>query len=174
MPQWIVTSGSKETECLYTRYPIVARRAWPLGRVRRASKGILHTNQVLIKRIRTHGKHIKKISPKWVDGPFHIVRKISDVNWEITDSKGSHRIYHSNLMMGAGTRKEPVISRTDADTEEVEATYMPRLYEVTIPQLPITSTIQVPDSTRLIFTATSSPRHAEMRPPNVVFCARVD
>ena len=34
---------------LYTRYPIVARRAWPvgcaqpLGRVRRASKGILHT-----------------------------------------------------------------------------------------------------------------------------------
>ena len=25
---------------LYTRYPIVARRAWPLGRVRRASKGI--------------------------------------------------------------------------------------------------------------------------------------
>ena len=31
---------------LYTRYPIVARRAWPLGRVRRASKGILHTNRV--------------------------------------------------------------------------------------------------------------------------------
>ena len=30
--------------CLYTRYPIVARRAWPLGRVRRASKGILHTS----------------------------------------------------------------------------------------------------------------------------------
>ena len=29
---------------LYTRYPIVARRAWPTGRVRRASKGILHTN----------------------------------------------------------------------------------------------------------------------------------
>ena len=29
---------------LYTRYPIVARRAWPLGRVRRASKGILHTS----------------------------------------------------------------------------------------------------------------------------------
>ena len=36
---------------LYTRYPIVARRPWPtgcidqpLGRVRRASKGILHTN----------------------------------------------------------------------------------------------------------------------------------
>ena len=35
-------------EHLYTRYPIVARRAWPagfvehLGRVRRASKGILH------------------------------------------------------------------------------------------------------------------------------------
>ena len=32
---------------LYTRYPIVARRAWPtgcIGRVRRASKGILHTN----------------------------------------------------------------------------------------------------------------------------------
>ena len=31
---------------LYTRYPIVARRAWPvqpLSRVRRASKGILHT-----------------------------------------------------------------------------------------------------------------------------------
>ena len=32
------------TLTLYTRYPIVARRAWPLGRVRRASKGILHTN----------------------------------------------------------------------------------------------------------------------------------
>ena len=29
---------------LYTRYPIVARRAQPLGRVRRASKGILHTS----------------------------------------------------------------------------------------------------------------------------------
>ena len=35
---------------LYTRYPIVARRAWPagfvqpLGRVHRASKGILHTS----------------------------------------------------------------------------------------------------------------------------------
>ena len=28
---------------LYTRDPIVARRAWPTGRVRRASKGILHT-----------------------------------------------------------------------------------------------------------------------------------
>ena len=28
---------------LYTRYPIVARRAWPTGRVRRVSKGILHT-----------------------------------------------------------------------------------------------------------------------------------
>ena len=32
--------------CLYTRYPIVARRAWPAGRVRRASKGILHTRYV--------------------------------------------------------------------------------------------------------------------------------
>ena len=94
---------------------------------------------------------------KWVDGPLHIVRKISDVNWEITDSKGSHRIYHSNLMMGAGTRKEPIISRTYADTKEVGATYMPRLYEVTIPQLPATSTIQVPDPTRLISTAPSSP-----------------
>ena len=36
---------------LYTRYPIVARRAWPtdfvqpLGRMRRASKGILHTRK---------------------------------------------------------------------------------------------------------------------------------
>ena len=30
---------------LYTRYPIVAR-AWPLGRVRRASKGILHESSV--------------------------------------------------------------------------------------------------------------------------------
>ena len=29
---------------LYTRYPIVARRAWHAGRVRRASKGILHTS----------------------------------------------------------------------------------------------------------------------------------
>ena len=29
---------------LYTRYPIVARRAWPIGRVRRASTGILHTS----------------------------------------------------------------------------------------------------------------------------------
>ena len=35
---------SLEIFILYTRYPIVARRAWPLGRVRRASKGILHTN----------------------------------------------------------------------------------------------------------------------------------
>ena len=38
-------SASREQR-LYTRYPIVARRAWPtqpLGRVRRASKGILHT-----------------------------------------------------------------------------------------------------------------------------------
>ena len=33
---------------LYKIYPIVARRAWPvqpLGRVRRASKGILRTNE---------------------------------------------------------------------------------------------------------------------------------
>ena len=34
---------------LYTRYPIVARRAWPaslytIGRVRRVSKSILHTS----------------------------------------------------------------------------------------------------------------------------------
>ena len=28
---------------LYIRYPIVARRAWPLGRLHLASKGILHT-----------------------------------------------------------------------------------------------------------------------------------
>ena len=35
-------------KCLYTRYPIVARRAWPLGRVRRASKGILHTSKMYI------------------------------------------------------------------------------------------------------------------------------
>ena len=34
---------SKPHFALYTRYPIVARRAWSLGRVRRASKGILHT-----------------------------------------------------------------------------------------------------------------------------------
>ena len=38
---------------LYTRYPIVARRAWPaglpLGRVRRASKGILHTSPTALK-----------------------------------------------------------------------------------------------------------------------------
>ena len=42
--QWRVLTLS-----LYTRYPIVARRAWPagcIGRVRRASKGILHTNSV--------------------------------------------------------------------------------------------------------------------------------
>ena len=31
--------------CIQARYPIVARRAWPTGRVRRASKGILHTRQ---------------------------------------------------------------------------------------------------------------------------------
>ena len=39
------TSG-KWGGCIYARYPIVAR-AWPsgcIGRVRRASKGILHTN----------------------------------------------------------------------------------------------------------------------------------
>ena len=60
-------------------------------------------------------------------------------------------------MMGAGTRKEPIISRTYADTKEVGATYMPRLYEVTIPQLPATSTIQVHYPTRLISTAPSSP-----------------
>ena len=29
-----------QAEILYTRYPIVARRAWPAGRVRRASKGM--------------------------------------------------------------------------------------------------------------------------------------
>ena len=37
----------ENVDVLYTRYPIVARRAWPvqpLGRVRRASKGILHTS----------------------------------------------------------------------------------------------------------------------------------
>ena len=34
--------------CLYTRYPIVARRAWPTGRVRRASKGILHTTMLYV------------------------------------------------------------------------------------------------------------------------------
>ena len=36
---------------LYTRYPIVARRAWPtgcIGRVRRASKGILHTTESVV------------------------------------------------------------------------------------------------------------------------------
>ena len=34
------------TPCIYkTRYPIVARRVQPLGRVRRASKGILHTSR---------------------------------------------------------------------------------------------------------------------------------
>ena len=38
-------NGAKQGKNLYTRYPIVARRAWPLGRVRRASKGILHTRQ---------------------------------------------------------------------------------------------------------------------------------
>ena len=41
---------SAKVSPLYTRYPIVTRRAWPagctqpLGRVRRASKGILHTS----------------------------------------------------------------------------------------------------------------------------------
>ena len=30
---------------LYTRYPIVERRAWPAGRVHQASKGILYTNK---------------------------------------------------------------------------------------------------------------------------------
>ena len=41
---------AEQYQDLYTRYPIVARRAWPagqvhraLGRARRASKGILHT-----------------------------------------------------------------------------------------------------------------------------------
>ena len=106
-------------------------------------------DRVLIKR--THGKY-KKISPKWVDGPFHIVRKMSDVNWEITDSKGKHRIYHSNLMMDAGTRKEPVASRTSTDTAEVEQTYTPRHHEITIPSLPTTSTTQAPDPTPLIST----------------------
>ena len=43
-------SGSCLMKFLYTRYPIVARAlglVQPLGRVRRASKGILHTNDVL-------------------------------------------------------------------------------------------------------------------------------
>ena len=39
------------TSIVYTRYSIVARRAWPavqpLGRVRRASKGILHTTSIV-------------------------------------------------------------------------------------------------------------------------------
>ena len=37
-----INNDIKEFGMLYTRYPIVAR-AQPLGRVRRASKGILHT-----------------------------------------------------------------------------------------------------------------------------------
>ena len=44
----IIPSGSYKflnlAHNLYTKYPIFARRAWPAGRVRRASKGILHTS----------------------------------------------------------------------------------------------------------------------------------
>ena len=42
---WSTMSTLREP-ALYTRYPIVARRAWPtgcIGRVCRANKGILHT-----------------------------------------------------------------------------------------------------------------------------------
>ena len=40
---------AEKSKPLYTRYPIVARalRRAPLGRVRRASKGILHTIKTL-------------------------------------------------------------------------------------------------------------------------------
>ena len=41
----VIVKRCKHHAMLYTRYPIVARRAWPLGRVRRASKGILHTRR---------------------------------------------------------------------------------------------------------------------------------
>ena len=130
----------------------MAKKAYKVQHDKNASKESKEWklgDRVLIKR--THGKY-KKISPKWVDGPFHIVRKMSDVNWEITDSKGKHRIYHSNLMMDAGTRKEPVASRTSTDTAEVEQIYTPRHHEITIPSLPTTSTTQAPDPTPLIST----------------------
>ena len=39
--QWLIGLLLNDIQALYTRYPIVARA---LGRVRRASKGILHTN----------------------------------------------------------------------------------------------------------------------------------
>ena len=43
---WMMAATRAHWLKFYTRYPIVARRAWPtgcIGRVRRASKGILHT-----------------------------------------------------------------------------------------------------------------------------------
>ena len=58
---------------LYTRYPIVARRAWPLGRVRRASKGILHTIIWFNFCYKKSAKHYQK---NYFSAPFEVVYKI--------------------------------------------------------------------------------------------------
>ena len=59
--------------------------------------------RVLLKR--THGKN-PKMSVRWVDGPYFIVKKIGPVNWAISDSSGKTKVYHSNLILPALVRQE--------------------------------------------------------------------
>ena len=63
-------------------------------------------DRVLVKR--NFGAY-KKISVKWLDGPFYIYEQVGEVNWRIVDRNGKTKVYHRNGLMRAGQRKEPAV-----------------------------------------------------------------
>ena len=55
-------------------------------------------DEVLMKR--NHGKY-PKINPKWLDGPYTVVKKIGPVNYGIVNSKGEGKVLHHNKLKPA-------------------------------------------------------------------------
>ena len=76
--------------------------------------------EVLVKR--THGKY-PKIAPNWVQGPFHVVRKIGPVNWEVKEEKtGKSRVLHHNLLKPVLKGMSAQLTTTSADSTSTQAT----------------------------------------------------
>ena len=64
-------------------------------------------DMILLKR--TYGKY-PKMSVKWMNGPYKLVKKVGKVNWVVVNSKGKEKIYHQDMIKHAGVPARPHFS----------------------------------------------------------------
>ena len=75
--------------------------------------------EVLVKR--THGKY-PKLSPNWVRGPYHIVKKVGPVNYWVVNGEGKGKLLHHNLIKPALKKVEATRCLEHGQTEVPDPT----------------------------------------------------